>query len=118
MIVYYRNTLFFRAYLLEDVKNQPLSTDEISAECYIKKSNDAEETLLTFNSAEGDLSFHQETTEKPFSLMRSWLEISVDNLDLPAGDYVFYAYLLFPVPQLIEHTHLLVLNSAETEVTP
>lgn len=118
MIVYYRSTLFFRAYLLEDVKNQPLNTDELSAECYIKKSNDAEDVLLTFTSEDGYLSFHQETDEGSSNLMRSWLEISVDNLDLPAGDYVFYAYLLFPVPQLIEHTHLLVLNSAETEVTP
>ena len=118
MIVYYTNTLFFRAWLLEDVKNQPLDISGLSAEAYIKNSNDTDEILFHFTVAGGELAINQEVDHGGGSLLRSWVELNIASLDITPGDYVFYAYLLFPQKQLLEHCHMLVLNSAETEVTP
>jgi hypothetical protein len=118
MIVYYTNTLFFRAWLLEDVKNQPLDISGLTAEAFIKKSNDSDEVLYHFTVDDYTMQLFQGSNEDGTGLERSWAELNVSELDIPPGDYVFYAYLLFPQKQLLEHCHMLVLNSAETEVTP
>lgn len=118
MIVHYQNTLFFRAWLLEDLKSQPLDTFGYTALCVVKKSNDTDESLFTFTSdgEEAPLMFYKEGDET--SLSRSWLELKVTEFDIAPGDYVFYAYINTPSKQVIEHCHMLVLSFPETEVTP
>lgn len=114
MFVYYTGTLCFRAWVLEDVNNRPLDIDGLAAEMFVKRSADAEETLLHLTSDDGALTLFYDDRE----LNMSWLELNVETLDLEPGDYVFYVYLLFSQKQLVEHSHLLVLTNGETEVEP
>ena len=114
MFVYYTGTLCFRAWLLESVLNVPLNIDDVAAEMFIKRSPDAEETLMHLTSADGDLTLFRDEED----LNMTWLELNKDVLDLDPGDYVFYVYLLFPQKQLVEHAHLLILANGESEVLP
>ena len=114
MFVYYVGTLCFRAWVLEDVNNRPLDINGLAAEMFVKRSTDAEETLLHLTSDNGELTLFNDE----YDLNMSWLELNVETLELEPGDYVFYVYLLFPQKQLVEHSHLLVLTNGETEVQP
>lgn len=113
MFVYYANTLCFRAWILEDVTNRPLDINHLHAEMFIKRSNDAPEHLLHLTSDAGELQLFSDE-----DIQTSWLELKVETLPLAPGDYVFYVFLLFPQKQLLEHSHLLVMSDATTEVTP
>lgn len=113
MFIYYTGTLLFRAWLLNDVLNQPLDVSGLDAEMFIKRSNDAEDVLFHFTSDGGELTLHSNE-----ELRRSWLELEVSELAISPGDYVFYVYLNFQQKQLVEHSHLLVLANGEMEVLP
>ena len=113
MFVYYAGTLLFRAWILEDVINQPLPVENYSAEVNIKRSADSEEVLFTGSTEESQLVLQYDE-----DVPASWLEWRMDELDLDPGDYVFYVYVYTPEKQLVEHGHLLIMASSAEEVTP
>lgn len=115
MFTYYAGTQFFRAWILEDLRNQPINVEKCGAIAHIKRSPDADELIVSFETG-GDADVL--TLFSDSELNMSWLEWNMSELDIPPGDYVFYVYLTTPTRILLESSHLLVLANSDTEVTP
>lgn len=116
MFVYHAGTLVFRAWVLEDVNNRPISVDAASAKLDIKRSADDLESIYSETAGDDVAGLTLFSDE---DLPASWLEWRLSELDIAPGDYVLYVYLLTPEKQLVEQTHMLVLaNSSVEEVAP
>lgn len=114
MIVYYAGTLLKREWVIQDAHGQPYSIEGLTAEVIIKRTFDDPEQLLLIEF--GDfLSF----VEYP-EIGINTLNLTLPELLIGPGNYVFYCVVLNPNRQVIECTHLTVLanHTAPEEVTP